>query len=229
METYRFLAGGKDIYLPPAPTTGVVTDPHRNLKVGQNFPPEIPIRHPDHLYNPMAQKAYQNRAILRPGEQSLNNHKVDVWDERLYKHMGLHPDSLTRGLTSKRDEALTDTAIVTHHSGQQVRYRIDPATGLYVYRGYVNPTHELDAPTWGNKNYYHRVDRSDYFATPPPVTPLSESNPVHRPVQYGINAAKFHKPLPDNFTRSHRVALTDMDKAIPSRAGTALTNKTRMY
>ena len=229
METYRYLSNGHGLYLPPTPAAGVVVAPHQNLPVGQNFPPEVPIRHPEYPNSPLPQKAYQNRSILRPGEQSLDNYKVDVWDERIYKHVGVNRDSQALGYTPGRDEVLGDTAVITHHSGQQVRYKIDQATGLYVFRGYVNPTHRLDAPTWGNKNYYHQIDRSDFWETPPPLTQLSESNPPVRPVEYSIAGAQFYKPLPDQFNAHHMIALTDQDKSDPTRAGTALTNKTQRY
>ena len=219
-ESYKYLANGGNLYHPPLPTAGVLVDPHTNLPVGQDFPPEIPIRHPDHPYNPLVYK-HQNRAVPKPGEESLQNYKVSVWDERTFRHIGLHPDSFAHGYTDGRSEALADSVITTHHSGEQVRYKIDPTTGMYVYRGMINPPSWLDAPTWGNENYRKQTDRSNYWESPLPVTGLAESNPPRAPVPYEIHNQLFYKPLPDNLNRTHLAALTDSDKGAPRRAGTA--------
>ena len=74
---------------------------------------------------------------------------------------------------------------------------------------------------WGSKNYYHTVDRSDYWHSLDPVTPLHLSNPENKPAQYIVDQAKLYKPLPDNFTAYHRSALTDQDQGAPSYPGHA--------
>ena len=222
-ESYKYLSGGGNLYNPPHPTNGVRVAPHTNDPYGEDFPPEVPIRHPDYPYNPLVYKN-ENRAILKPGERSLNDYKCAVWDENTYKHMGVHPDSLTFSANhqteGQRYEVIRDSEVVTHHSGQRVRYTVDPVTGMYVYRGNVYDQHVKDPPMWGSKNYYHTIDRSDYYHAPDPVTPLHLSNPEVKPAEYTIDQARLHRPLPDNFTAYHRSELTHQDRA-PSHLGRA--------
>lgn len=200
-EAYRHLAGGGNLYHPPLPHLGVDVRTAGDRATGQDFEGEMPIRHPDHPYNPLAYK-HENLAIVPPGERSLNQYKVGVWDERIFPHVGIHADDiqLGRGTVVNHAEGPRhdEGTIITHHSGQRVRYTTDPATGLYVYRGLVQDTHEKDPPMWGSTNYHKGVDRSDYWHTPHPVTQLAESNPPRRPAAYSIDNQQFYKPLPDN-------------------------------
>ena len=222
---YRHLTKGQNLYCPPTPATGVPILVHQNLEVGQDVPSVPPARHPDFPSNPLAY-VDQNRRILVPGEQSLHEHHVNVWDELTPKHIGVAPDTLTfsrnHHTTGQRTE-YNDAEVMTHHSGQRVRYKIDPVSGMYLYRGYVYEPHFKDPPMLGSANYVTSVDRggANMYQAPHPTTQLDESNPRKAPAPYNVDNAQLWKPLPDNFTASHRQELTHSNKAHPTHPGRA--------
>lgn len=230
-ESYRYLSGGGNLYSPPLPDLGVPVDSEGVAPVGLEFGEELPVRYPALPDEPLPYK-HENMAITKPGEQSLQDHKVAVWDENTYKHIGVPSHSLQFGAahptTAHRQSFHSDEAIIEHHSGQRVRYTTDPATGLFVYRGFVYDQHVKDPPLWGSKNYEKAVDRSDYWTSPLPVTSLAESNPTNRPRKYNIEKAHLHKPLPDNFTSSHAHFLTDGENG-QERPGYGKTDRTLRF
>ena len=171
---------------------------------------------------------YQNKNLLKPGTRSLQDYKVAVWDENTYRHSGIPFNSASwsgRHVTEgQKREIYSDDAILTHHTGQKVRYTTDPATGLMVYRGYLYDQHVKDPPLWGHANYPKIVDRSDYWKSPQPITPLHQSNPPVYPAAYNVDWAVLHKPLPQMQNATQARYLRDHHKE-PERPGLARKDK----
>ena len=229
-EAFRYITNGGGLYSVPLPNEGVEMASHKNLPIGQDFGqkgPRVEVRHPVYPSNPLANDASENKALLKPGQQSLSTYKVPVYDEQVYKHTGIHPDSLSLGITQGRDEVLNETTTLTHHSGARARYKMDVATGMYAYRGLVEDSNGNDSswvnppyPHNGNLKYTTSQDRSDYWVAPTPTTSIQDSKRPRKPTPYTIDHVKFFRPHPDNFSKAALDDISSFEKPHPYRAGT---------
>ena len=198
-ETYKHLDSG--LHQPPAPVTSFVDDPEPTT-YGIDFPNQEP--RPEN-YKPVANYPYEQvEKTAQVGEFSLNKYQnLPVPPEDYPIHSAINPAELySRATTYNAKNELADTETVTHHTGQQVHYKYDPATGLYVYRGLVFPRHEKDVPfdekqpIGNDMKYFHRLDRSDYYDAPLATSVGTTKDAIP---SYSIHNARFYKPIPKQF------------------------------
>ena len=225
-ETYKHLDSA--LHQPPVPAQSYAA-PMPSMAYGADFPDQPPRPEND---KPGVYQYEQEDQTPRPGAQSLHDYPVPVLPEDYHEHYAVHPEHLySYTPTHNAKNELTDSEIVTHHTGQQVRYKYQPETGMYVYRGLVYPTHEKDvplktledekAPIGNDMKYVRRADRSDYYDAPTPETQVPAVQ-YSKPAHYSIHSARFYKPLPKQFDGGY----SDYAQAAAPTLGNATYNQT---
>lgn len=224
-EVYKFLQS--DLHQPPVPTASFVEDGPNDVYGLNSLPMRSrPMQTTPKVVNYPFEQVEQTPKV---GERSLTEYQnLPVRPEEYEMHQAIPPSellALNPAFDAKNE--LNDTEIVTHHTGQQVRYKFDPVSGMYVYRGLVYPSHKKDlpmdekGPIGNDMKYFRHVDRSDYYAAPAPTAMPGTKR--EEPESYQIHDARFYRPLPNHFDGKHN----DYRQTGAATIGNAVYNATR--